>query len=69
MPATPATNNRLKKKNAGGTTLDQAIAVRDQLRSNLVAVKDLIRSLKAEKRQHRLLKNTLASIKQLQTAA
>jgi hypothetical protein len=66
--AQPAKQRRTRTKSAG-TTLDQAVAVRDQLRTSLAATKELIRSLKGEKRQHRLLKSTLASLKTLQQVA
>jgi len=49
--------------------LERVLAMREQLRCLLVASKDLLRTLKAEKRQQRLLKATLASLKQLQSVA
>jgi hypothetical protein len=43
--------------------------VRDQLRSTLAAVKDLIRQINIEKRSQKSLKSALASLKQLQHVA
>lgn len=54
---------------SGGNILNQAIATREQLRTTLSGVKDLIRTLKAERRNQKSLKLALDSLKQLQSAA
>ncbi len=51
------------------TSLEQAISLRDQLRDALGNTKELIRTLKTEKRGQKSLKVALASIKQLQAVA
>ncbi len=48
------------------TSIDVAIALQEQVRHTLRSLKYLIRQLKAERAQQRLLKSTLASLKQLQ---
>ena len=50
-------------------SLAQALLLRDQLRTNLAAVKELIRTLQAEHKSRRLLKATLDSLKDLHKAA
>ena len=60
---------RRRKSATSGTVLNQSVAVRDQLRVTLSGVKDLIRTLKAEKRSQKSLKLALDSLKQLQHAA
>ncbi len=49
--------------------LDQAIALRDSLRTAASAAHQLVRSLKRHKRESRIVATTLASLKQLQKAA
>lgn len=49
--------------------LEQATTLRDQLRTTLTSAKELIRTLKAEKRNQKSLQLALASLKQLQAAA
>ncbi len=51
------------------SSLDQAVALREQLRTALGSSKELIRCLKAEKRGQKSLKLALASLKQLQAVA
>ena len=48
--------------------IEQAIAFRDSLRVAVVQANELIRSLKQQKREARLVQTTLASLKQLQKA-
>ena len=48
--------------------IEQAIAFRDALRTAVVQANELIRSLKQQKREARLVQTTLASLKQLQKA-
>lgn len=52
-----------------GGAYEQAVVVRDQLRSTLDAVKDLIRQFNVEKRNQKSLKSALASLKQLKHVA
>ncbi len=49
--------------------LDQAIALRDSLRTAASAAHQLVRSLKHHQRESRIVATTLASLKQLQKAA
>ena len=53
----------------GNTALLQsAVEVRDNLRNSLVQVNDLIREVKAQRRQDRLLQNTMDSLRKLSLA-
>ncbi len=49
--------------------LDQAIALRDSLRTAASAAHQLVRALKHHKRESRIVATTLASLKQLQRTA
>jgi hypothetical protein len=60
---------RRRRNTTGGTVLEQAIVLRDQLRSTLSTTKDLIRTLKIEHRSQKSLKLALDSLKSLQHAA
>jgi hypothetical protein len=63
---------RRKRTSSNGkatTSLEQAISLRDQLRTALSGSKELIRTIKTEKRNQKSLKLALASLKQLQAAA
>jgi hypothetical protein len=62
---------RRRRPNSGkiANSLDQAIVIRDQLRDALLRSKELIRSLKTEKRSQKSLKLALDSLKQLQKVA
>ncbi len=63
---------RRKRTSSNGKTpgsLEQAIALRDQLRAALNSSKELIRTIKAEKRGQKSLKLALASLKELQAVA
>jgi hypothetical protein len=66
---TQPVRRRRRKTGTAGTVLEQAIALRDQLRLTLAGTKDLIRTLKAEKRSQKSLRLALDSLKQLQAAA
>ena len=55
--------------NRSSTMVNQAIAVRTMLRETLIHTNELIRGLKRELRQNRLLASTLTSLKQLQKVA
>lgn len=50
-------------------SLSQALRLRDQLRTDLASLKELIRTLQAEHKSRRLLKSTLDSLKDLHKAA
>jgi hypothetical protein len=63
---------RRKRSSSNGkatTSLEQAISLRDQLRAALTGSKELIRTIKTEKRGQKSLKLALASLKQLQAVA
>jgi hypothetical protein len=60
---------RRRRKTTNAGVLEQAVQVRDQLRTTLSATKELIRTLKAERRGHKTLKLALDSLKQLQAVA
>lgn len=60
---------RRQTSKTGGSVLEQATAVREQLRNSLSGVKDLIRALKTERRSQKSLKLALDSLKQLQKVA
>jgi len=51
------------------SSIEQAIAFRDALRIAVVQANELIRSLKQQKREARLVQSTLASLRQLQKVA
>ena len=73
-PATsvPAEQVRRRKRTNGGkatSSLEQAIVLRDHLRTALAGSKELIRTIKSEKRGQKSLKMALASLKQLQAVA
>ena len=51
-----------------GTPIEQAVALKGTLRETLLQTNELIRTLKRQKKQSRLVATTLASLKQLQTA-
>lgn len=70
--ATEPVIRRRKRTASGGkatTSLEQAISLRDQLRNALGSSKELIRTIKTEKRGQKSLKLALASLKQLQAVA
>jgi hypothetical protein len=54
---------------ASSNSIEQAIDLRNQLRDMLAHTNELIRSLKRQKQQQRLMQSTLASLRQLQTVA
>jgi hypothetical protein len=56
------------REQASGS-LEQAISLRDQLRAAVTSSKELIRSLKTEKRSHKSWKIALGSLQQLQAVA
>ncbi len=62
--------SRLRKtsRQAAVGPIEQAVAVRDSLRESVVKANELIRTLKRQRQQSRLVATTLASLKQLQQA-
>ena len=75
-PAASASNGKPPKPKHNGASADstispiaQAVAVRTALREALAQTNELIRALKRDKRQGRLVASTLASLKQLQKVA
>ncbi|WP_254511413.1 hypothetical protein [Anatilimnocola floriformis] len=72
QPASEPTVRRRKRASNNGkatTSLEVAISLRDQLRAALASSKELIRTIKTEKRGQKSLKLALASLKQLQAVA
>jgi hypothetical protein len=74
MPQQPAAEPVVRRRRPNGTgkatsSLEQAIALRDHLRTALNSSKELIRCLKTEKRSQKSLKLALDSLKQLQAVA
>lgn len=67
-PKVPTAAPRQKRVRAG-SGIDQAVALRDGLRTAAMQAGELVRSLKQQKRQARIVTNTLASLKQLQKVA
>lgn len=69
-PAQPVTHRKTASSASKlASALDQAIIIRNQLRTTITAVKDLIRTINIEKRSQKSLKLALASLKQLQNVA
>ena len=70
--APPATAPRKKRTAATASPapgpIEQATILRDQLRSLLAQTNQLVKSLKRQRQQQRLMQSTLASLKQLQAA-
>ncbi len=62
----PASKPKRTTAQAKTTPIEQAIAFRDALRTAVVQANELIRSLKRQRREARLVQTTLASLKQLQ---
>ena len=62
----PVTKARRSSASKRPTPIEQAIAFRDALRAAVVQANELIRSLKQQRREARLVQTTLASLKQLQ---
>jgi hypothetical protein len=67
----PAIRRRKRTSSSGktATSLEQAMSLRDQLRVALSSSKELISTIKTEKRSQKSLKLALASLKQLQAVA
>jgi len=62
----PATKAKRSSASKRPSPIEQAIAFRDALRAAVVQANELIRSLKQQRREARLVQTTLASLKQLQ---
>lgn len=72
VPAAPKIVKRSRAKpsqNVGGSPIEQTLALRDALRVTARQANELLRSLKRQKRQSRIVESTLASLKQLQKVA
>ena len=69
--ATPHGAKSVKRARTRPTasTIEQALALRDALRSVAQQAGELARSLKQQKRQARIVATTLASLKELQKVA
>jgi hypothetical protein len=66
--STPQIRRRRRRTGSSGV-LEQVVILRDQLREVLISTKELVRTLKAERRSQKSLKIALDSLKQLQHAA
>ena len=62
----PAAKAKRSTAHVKATPIEQAIVLRDSLRTAIVQANELIRSLKRQKREARLVQSTLASLRQLQ---
>jgi len=62
----PVTKSKRATAHAKTSPIEQAIAFRDSLRTAVIQANELIRSLKRQKREARLVQTTLASLRQLQ---
>ena len=62
----PVAKAKRAMHHAKTSPIEQAIAFRDALRTAVVQANELIRRLKQQKREARLVQTTLASLKQLQ---
>jgi hypothetical protein len=62
--------SRMRKasRQAAAGPIEQAVALRNSLRESVVKTNELIRALKRQRQQNRLVAKTLASLKQLQQA-
>ncbi|HWA96885.1 MAG TPA: hypothetical protein VG713_00265 [Pirellulales bacterium] len=70
QPETEKPTKRMRHAiSTSGTPVEHAIALREALVTAARQTNELIRSLKQQKRQTRLVESTLASLKQLQKAA
>ena len=67
-PQTAPTRRR-RASAVTASPLDQAVSLRNSLREAVHRTNDLIRAMKKEKQQQRLLRSTLKSLKELQAAA
>jgi hypothetical protein len=70
-PAATGTLVRRRKRRSASNAgvLDQAIALRTALRNAAGQVGELVRTIKRQRKQDRILRSTLASLKQLQGVA
>jgi hypothetical protein len=62
----PVTKGKRSSASKRLSPIEQAIAFRDALRVTVIQANELIRSLKQQKREARLVQSTLASLRQLQ---
>lgn len=70
QPQAPANDTSVKSAENDSLTspMEQALALRSELRNLASRANSLVRSLQQQRRQERLLRSTLASLKQLQAA-
>ena len=69
VPTPAAKRKRTSKSpNPAAGPIEQATALRDELRALLSQTNQLVKSLKRQKQQQRLMQTTLASLKELQAA-
>jgi hypothetical protein len=61
----PRTRRAARSKNKA-TVLDDAMRLRQTLRDTLSGVNDLIRTIKSQRQQDKLLRNTVATLHKLQ---
>ena len=62
-----ATKARTAKQESPASALEQAMALRTALRDAVNETSELIRALKREHKQSKLVRSTLASLRQIQT--
>jgi hypothetical protein len=67
-PTTKAKRTKAPTAPTKTMPIEQAIALRDALRTAVVQANELIHSLKRQKREARLVQSTLASLRELQNA-
>jgi hypothetical protein len=68
-PVMPDDGAKRQRPRPTASTIDQALALRDSLRTVAQQAGELARSLKQQRRQTRIVETTLASLKQLQKVA
>jgi hypothetical protein len=67
-PEQPGKPRRRRINKTAGSVVDQALALRSTLRDVLSQTAELVRSIKRQRKHDRMLRSTLASLKQLQAA-
>ncbi|HJZ57738.1 MAG TPA: hypothetical protein VKE74_22455 [Gemmataceae bacterium] len=58
---------RRSSSTSGGGLVEEALAVRDALKALLGRVRTLVEEAQRQRQEHRLVRATLASLRQLQT--
>ena len=64
-----ASPQKLSRSSVAQSPLDHAVKLRTTLREALMATSELVRAIKHQKKQDRALRNTLASLRELQAVA